>query len=134
LAQSTFARLPYCVQYHESEPVFPARAQMPNIDRIKRQKRDKFDLLDRIHLAESPNVKRPTSPKSGAPIEPAIKFEVNLEADSFSKEKFVLLNNVRTRPLIRADTTSSFATSGKSTRILHQGGKNLPSNVSYAEG
>jgi arginyl-tRNA---protein transferase len=63
---------------------------MPNIDRIKRQKRDKFDLLDRIHLAEYPTVQKPTSPKSGAPIEPAIKFEVNLESDSFSKEKYIL--------------------------------------------
>ncbi|ETN43200.1 uncharacterized protein HMPREF1541_02359 [Cyphellophora europaea CBS 101466] len=55
---------------------------------LKRQKRDTFDLPEAIHLSEYPNVQRPGSRKSGAPIEPAHKFEVNLEADSFSREKY----------------------------------------------
>lgn len=64
----------------------PARAQIPNIDRTKRQKRDKFDLIDVVHLPEYTTIKRPKG-KSGQLIEPAHKFEVNIEADSFTKEK-----------------------------------------------
>ena len=60
---------------------------MPNFDRVKRQKRDKFDLTEATHLSEYANVQRPKSPRSGVTIEPAHKFEVNLEGDSFSKEK-----------------------------------------------
>ena len=55
--------------------------------REKKAKRDRFDLLDTIHLAEYANVKRPVGRKSGEPIEPAHKFVVNLETDSSTKEK-----------------------------------------------
>ena len=57
--------------------------------REKKTRRDKFDLLEAVHLSEYPNVKRPVGRKSGEPIEPAHKFEVNLEADSSTKEKYV---------------------------------------------
>lgn len=69
---------------------------MPNIDRTKRQKRDKFVPADAVHLAEYANVQRPTG-KSGQPIEPAHKFEVNLEGDSLTKEKCVLPPSFTTR-------------------------------------
>ena len=55
--------------------------------REKRQSRDKFDLITTVHKAEYGNVKRPVGKKSGKPLEPAHKFEVNLEGDSFTKEK-----------------------------------------------
>lgn len=74
--------------FHESKHVYEARAQMPNINRMKRQKRDKFDLAEATHMSEYSRVQRPVSRKSGAPIEPAHKFEISLEGDSFSKEKY----------------------------------------------
>ncbi|EXJ82632.1 arginine-tRNA-protein transferase [Capronia epimyces CBS 606.96] len=54
----------------------------------KRRTRDRFDLLSAVHQAESNNIKRPFDRKTGQPIEPAHKFEVNLEGDSFTKEKY----------------------------------------------
>jgi arginine-tRNA-protein transferase len=45
--------------------------------------------LTAVHKAEYTNVKRPVDKKTGKPIEPAHKFEVNLEGDSFTKEKYV---------------------------------------------
>jgi hypothetical protein len=58
-------------------------------DREKRQNRDKFDLKKAIHCAEYSKLKRPKGKKSGQRIEPAHKFEVNLEADSSTKEKCI---------------------------------------------
>ena len=55
--------------------------------REKKQKRDRFELTEAIHAAEYSNVKRPLGKKSGKPIEPAHKFEVNLEPGSSTKEK-----------------------------------------------
>ncbi len=55
--------------------------------RDKRRLRGNFDLLGAVHKAEYDNVKRPTDKKLGKPVEPAHKFEVNLEGDSFTKEK-----------------------------------------------
>lgn len=60
-----------------------------NADREKRQKRDKFNLKEAIHCAEYSNVPRPRGEKSGESIEPAHKFEVSLEADSSTKEKYI---------------------------------------------
>jgi arginyl-tRNA---protein transferase len=57
------------------------------MDRVKRQKRDKFDIAEATHAPEYANIQRPVSHKTNAPIEPAHKFEISLEADAFSKEK-----------------------------------------------
>ncbi|KAJ9614145.1 Arginyl-tRNA--protein transferase 1 [Cladophialophora chaetospira] len=59
-----------------------------NVRREKRRLRGSFDLLHAVHRAEYDNVKRPTDKKSNKPIEPAHKFEVNLEGDNFTKEKY----------------------------------------------
>lgn len=64
-----------------------ARAHIPKFDRVKRQKRDKFDVAEATHAPEYDTIQRPASRKTGAPIEPAHKFEISLEADSFTKEK-----------------------------------------------
>jgi len=42
-----------------------------------------------VHKAEYNVVKKPVGKRSGKPIEPAHKFEVNLEGDNFTKEKSV---------------------------------------------
>lgn len=55
--------------------------------REKRRKRDKFLLKEAIHCAEYSKLPRPKGQKSDQPIEPAHKFEVNLESDASTKEK-----------------------------------------------
>lgn len=55
--------------------------------REKRQNRDVFNVQEAVHRSEYTIIKRPKG-KSGKPIEPTNKFEVNLESDSFSKEKY----------------------------------------------
>ncbi|KAI5299263.1 2-oxoglutarate dehydrogenase complex E2 component, partial [Ascosphaera pollenicola] len=64
----------------------------PRSKEHKRQRRLEFNVLDRIHDAEYSHIPRPidpsTTPKQS--IEPAHKFEVNLESDSFSLNKYNL--------------------------------------------
>lgn len=43
-----------------------------------------------MHEAEYSNVKRPLDPATKRPLEPAHRFEVNLEGDSVSQAKFDL--------------------------------------------
>ncbi|MCJ1389570.1 Arginyl-tRNA--protein transferase 1 [Xylographa bjoerkii] len=61
--------------------------------REKKHYRTKFDLSLRIHEAEHHCIKRPTDPSTKKSIEPAHKFEVTLEADSFTEEKYTLFAN-----------------------------------------
>ncbi|KAI5292903.1 Arginyl-tRNA--protein transferase 1 [Ascosphaera acerosa] len=64
----------------------------PTTKADKRRRRSGFRLLDRVHEAEYAHVVRPldpaTSPKR--PLEPAHRFEVNLESDSYSLAKYQL--------------------------------------------
>lgn len=62
----------------------------PRTREEKRHKRDRFDLQDAIHAPEYTKLKRPNSRKTGQPIEPVHKFEVHLEGDTFTAEKFEL--------------------------------------------
>lgn len=62
---------------------------LADLDREKRRLRDKFDLPIAVHKAEYDTVKKPVGKKTGKPIEPAHKFEINLEGDNFTEEKFV---------------------------------------------
>jgi arginyl-tRNA---protein transferase len=41
-----------------------------------------------VHAVEYFNVKRPIDPATKNPIEPAHKFEVSIEPDKFTKEKW----------------------------------------------
>lgn len=70
-------------------PEYKRKAAMlcPQPRDTKKQHRDKFDVADAVHKAEYDRIPKPVGRKSGQPIEPAHKFEVNLEADSCTKEK-----------------------------------------------
>lgn len=60
----------------------------PKYDRREKKRRKcNFDLLGAVHEAEYSNVKRPIDPKTKRPLEPAHRFEVNLEGDSISQAK-----------------------------------------------
>ncbi|KAI4290493.1 MAG: hypothetical protein L6R35_000247 [Caloplaca aegaea] len=46
-----------------------------------------------VHEAESQCITRPVGPRSGKTIGPAHEFEVNLEPDTYSEEKYALFEN-----------------------------------------
>jgi arginyl-tRNA---protein transferase len=60
---------------------------LADVCREKRRRRDTFDLSYAIHKTEYSNIKHPEDKKASKTIEPAHKFEVNLEGDGFTKEK-----------------------------------------------
>ncbi|OJD20243.1 hypothetical protein ACJ73_08422, partial [Blastomyces percursus] len=62
----------------------------PKTREEKKLRKTKFDLLQRVHEVEYANVKRPRDPKTKRPIEPAHRFDVNIESDSFSQAKYDL--------------------------------------------
>ncbi|KAI5309067.1 Arginyl-tRNA--protein transferase 1, partial [Ascosphaera atra] len=62
----------------------------PKTKEQKRQRRGKFNLYDRIHESEYGNIPRPLDPSTKKYLEPAHKFEVNLESASFSLNKYKL--------------------------------------------
>ncbi|KIW94850.1 uncharacterized protein Z519_04828 [Cladophialophora bantiana CBS 173.52] len=92
---------------------------------------DKFDLSISVHKAEYDNIKRPVSKKTGVPIEPAHNFEVNLEGDSFTKEKYDIFLKYQLQ--IHKDPASRwkepdfkrFLCTGLDRKILKIGGKTL---------
>lgn len=59
----------------------------------KRWRKNHFDLQTIVHETESINVRRPIDPKTKELIRPAKKFEVHLESDSYTEEKYTLFAN-----------------------------------------
>lgn len=57
----------------------------------KRLQRAQFDLSGSVRTSEYRTVKRPLLPRTKEPIEPAHVFEVTLEPDDFTEEKFVIV-------------------------------------------
>ena len=57
--------------------------------RVKTRRRNHFDLVDRVHEGEYGFLQRLADPKTGERIEPEHSFEINLEADHFTEEKYV---------------------------------------------
>ena len=76
----SFLFLPSATELWFYEPVW-------RTSREKRRRRDRFDLNDSIHASEYGNVKKPFNVQTKIPIEPAHRFEVTLEPDSFTEEK-----------------------------------------------
>ncbi|WEW57224.1 Arginyl-tRNA--protein transferase 1 [Emydomyces testavorans] len=60
----------------------------PKTREEKRYRKNTFDVRQRVHEAEYSQLKRPINPKTRRPIEPAHKFEVNIESDSLSITKY----------------------------------------------
>ncbi|KAL8904597.1 MAG: hypothetical protein Q9207_003152 [Kuettlingeria erythrocarpa] len=61
--------------------------------REKQRRKNHFDLHLAVHEAESRSVKRPIHPRTKEPVEPAHTFEVQLEPDSYSDEKYALFED-----------------------------------------
>ncbi|KAM5429701.1 Arginyl-tRNA--protein transferase 1 [Microsporum canis] len=68
----------------------------PRTRQEKKHHDQTFDLIERVHEMEYPSLSRPVNPKSKRTIEPAHRFEVNLESDSFSVAKFNLFLRYQT--------------------------------------
>ena len=98
---------------------------------VKRQKRDKFDVVEAVHGAEYDRLPRPTDKKTKQPIEPAHKLEVSLEADSCTKEKHDVMLKYQTQihkdPEWRWSESSfkRFLCSGLDRKILKVKGKTM---------
>ncbi|KAL8695170.1 MAG: hypothetical protein Q9218_000338 [Villophora microphyllina] len=65
----------------------------PRTREEKNRQRNYFDLCTAIHETESPRVQRPLDPEAKGSIEPEHRFEVNLEPDYFTEEKYALFHN-----------------------------------------
>ncbi|GAB1191103.1 hypothetical protein APSETT444_000273 [Aspergillus pseudonomiae] len=63
----------------------------------ERHRKCNFDLHTAVHEAEYSNVKRPIDPKTKKYLEPAHRFEVNLEGDSVSQAKYELFLKYQTK-------------------------------------
>ncbi|MCJ1407973.1 Arginyl-tRNA--protein transferase 1 [Ptychographa xylographoides] len=59
----------------------------------KKRRKGAFTLCEAIHEPEYQNIKRPINPRAKKPIEPAHRFEVTLEQDGFTEEKYRLFEN-----------------------------------------
>ncbi|KAJ5627093.1 arginine-tRNA-protein transferase [Penicillium herquei] len=68
--------------------------------RSREEKRDRkcnFNVLSAVHEVEYGNLKRPIDPATKRALEPAHRFEVNLEGDSASQAKFDLFVKYQTK-------------------------------------
>lgn len=61
--------------------------ELTSMIRQKKHRKCNFDLHDAVHGAEYSNVKRPIDPKTKRTLEPAHRFEVNIEGDTVSQAK-----------------------------------------------
>ncbi|KAL8738128.1 MAG: hypothetical protein Q9181_001034 [Wetmoreana brouardii] len=59
----------------------------------KRWRKNHFGLQTAVHETESIRVPRPVDPKDEEPIQPAHQFEVLLESDYFTEEKYALFKH-----------------------------------------
>ncbi|KAJ0422867.1 arginine-tRNA-protein transferase [Aspergillus carlsbadensis] len=69
----------------------------PRTREQKKHRKCNFDLLDAVHAVEYSNVKRPVDPKTKKQLEPAHRFEVNIEGDTVSQAKFELFRKYQTK-------------------------------------
>ncbi|KAJ5720491.1 arginine-tRNA-protein transferase [Penicillium malachiteum] len=63
----------------------------------KKERKCNFNVLSAVHEVEYSNLKRPIDPATKRAIEPAHRFEVNLEGDSVSQAKFDLFVKYQTK-------------------------------------
>ncbi|EFE40693.1 hypothetical protein TRV_04587, partial [Trichophyton verrucosum HKI 0517] len=79
-----------------TEYVHAAARLCPRSRQEKKRHDQTFDLGQRVHETEYPSLPRPVNPLTKRTIEPAHKFEINLESDSFSVAKFELFLRYQT--------------------------------------
>ncbi|KAJ5540971.1 hypothetical protein N7494_006047 [Penicillium frequentans] len=92
----------------------------------KKHRKCNFDLLSAVHEAEYSNLKRPIDPATNRALEPAHRFEVNIEGDSVSQAKFDLFVKYQTK--IHREDVSRWKTKDFKN-FLCQGIKRSPATV-----
>ncbi|KAA8644182.1 arginyltransferase [Aspergillus tanneri] len=102
----------------------------PKTREEKKRRKCNFDLFDAVHEAEYSNVKRPIDPKTKKLLEPAHRFEVNIEGDSISQAKFELFLKYQTT--IHKEDVSKWQTKDFK-RFLCSGMKRSPPNAQSQE-
>jgi arginyl-tRNA---protein transferase len=80
-------------------PEYKRKAAMlcPQPRDVKRQKRDKFDVVDAAHKAEHDRLPKPFGKQSGKQIEPEHSLQITLEPDSCTKEKHAVMLKYQTK-------------------------------------
>ncbi|KAJ5776163.1 uncharacterized protein N7511_001174 [Penicillium nucicola] len=68
----------------------------PRTREEKKHRKCNFDVVTAVHESEYGYVKRPVDPATKRPLEPAHRFEVNVEGDSVSQAKFELFRKYQT--------------------------------------
>ncbi|PLB55707.1 Arginyl-tRNA-protein transferase [Aspergillus steynii IBT 23096] len=96
----------------------------------KKHRKQTFDVSDVVHEAEYSNVKRPLDPKTKKLLEPAHRFEVNIEGDSISQAKFDLFLKYQTT--VHKEDVSKWQTKDFK-RFLCSGIKRSPANPQSSE-
>ncbi|KAL4795210.1 arginine-tRNA-protein transferase [Aspergillus venezuelensis] len=69
----------------------------PKTREAKKHRKCNFDVVDLVHEVEYSNVKKPIDPKTKRPLEPAHRFEINIEGDTVSQAKFELFRKYQTK-------------------------------------
>ena len=90
----------------------------------KKRRKNHFNLCEAVHLAEYNQVKKPFDSRTETNIAPAHRFEITLEPDSFSKEKYANKKEVSFQKLM---SSGRFALFQNYQTIVH---KEDPSEIS----
>lgn len=101
----------------------------------KRHRKNNFDVYEAVHESEYHCMRRPIDTRTKEPIEPAHEFEVALEPDNFTEEKYALFANYQKKVHHEGPSDISkngfkrFLCSGlpRSTRIHHGKAKKIGS-------
>ncbi|CAF9910945.1 MAG: Arginyl-tRNA--protein transferase 1 [Alectoria fallacina] len=93
----------------------------------KKRRKNKFDVYEAVHESEYRCVRRPIDTRTKTLVEPAHKFEVTLEPDNFTEEKYALFANYQKN--VHHEGPSDISKSGfkrflcsglpRSTRLYH---------------
>lgn len=119
---------------HRAEGVSDALRQgrLLTLHREKRARRDKFDLSEAVHKPElSANPPLVGPKKNDKPVKPLHEFEITLEPDTCTDEKYTEFFTTIRIVLICTDIRYSSNISSRSTKILHQDGKTPISSASF---
>ncbi|KAJ5190558.1 uncharacterized protein N7498_009543 [Penicillium cinerascens] len=95
----------------------------------KRHRKCNFDVVSAVHESEYGNIKRPIDPATKRPLEPAHRFEINIEGDSVSQAKYDLFVKYQTK--IHRDDVSRWKTKDFE-RFLCSGIKRSPATITKA--
>ncbi|KAL9612241.1 MAG: hypothetical protein Q9167_003154 [Letrouitia subvulpina] len=89
---------------------FKAARCCPKTREEKRRSKSQFAVCETVHESESSFVKKPFDSKTKQVIEPAHTFEVSLEPDSFTEEKYQLFANYQR--VVHREEPSEYSRSG----------------------